>query len=94
MKQLNDYIHESTEQIDESKVEELSEKIYESLKGGTEVEEGFFGAIVGGIAGLTAGSAIMRAVCKALGVTQGPIYNILTSKLICMAAGAAIGKSV
>ena len=89
-----DYINESSEQIDEAQVEELSEKIYDGIKSGKAIEEGFFGAIVGGIAGLTVGASIMKAVCKVLGLKEGPLYNLLTSKLVCTVAGGAIGKSM
>jgi hypothetical protein len=34
----------------------------------------------------------MKAVCKALGIEKGMIYDLLTSKLVCGIAGAAIAN--
>ena len=94
MKNINDYINETlVEEIDESLVEEKSEEILKVIKE-DQLDEGVLGSIVGGLTGLIAGSSVMKAVCKALGITQGPLYNLLTSKLICTAAGAVIGKNV
>jgi hypothetical protein len=36
----------------------------------------------------------MKAVCKALGLEKGMIYDLLTSKLVCGIAGAAIGNNM
>jgi len=44
--------------------------------------EGLVGGLIGGITGLAFGQKIGQAVCKALGITTGPLYNLLNSKLI------------
>jgi hypothetical protein len=36
----------------------------------------------------------MKAICKALGVEKGMIYDLLTSKLVCGIAGAAIANNM
>lgn len=74
-------------------IESKSEEIAKMIKEGN-IDEGFLGALVGGLAGLTAGATIMKAVCKALGLEKGILYDMLTSKIICAAAGAAIGKNI
>lgn len=86
MKSLYNQILEEREQIIETK----SDMLCEAIKNDT-VDEGLFGAIVGGLTGLVAGSTIMKSVCKALGIEKGVLYDLLTSKIVCMAAGSAIG---
>ena len=73
-------------------VDEVSDKLAKAIKENN-VDEGFIGSLVGGLAGATIGASIMKAVCKALGVTEGPLYNTLTSRAVCAVAGAAIGAS-
>lgn len=90
MKELHNYILEQKEILIESKSDELAQMLRE----GKEIDEGFLGALIGGLAGISAGAAIMKAVCKAIGVEKGLLYNLLTSKVICGVAGAAIGDSV
>lgn len=90
MKELHKHILEQKEMLIESKSDELAQMLRE----GKEINEGFFGALIGGLAGVSAGAAIMKAVCKAIGVDKGPLYDLLTSKVICGVAGAAIGNSI
>lgn len=90
MKELHNHIIEQKEMLIESKSDKLAQMLIE----GQEIDEGFFGALIGGLAGVSAGAAIMKAVCKAIGVDKGPLYNLLTSKVICGVAGAAIGNSI
>lgn len=79
--------------LDESKVNEMSDKIYQILKEGKEdeIDEGLFGAAVGGIAGAAFGPALGRAICKALGVTSGVLYNLLTSRMFTTMVATYIG---
>jgi hypothetical protein len=53
--------------------------------------EGLIGGIVGGIGGLAFGSKIGAAICKALGITQGPLYNLMTSKIMTTAICTYLG---
>lgn len=53
--------------------------------------EGFLGGLVGGIGGLVAGDKLGKAICKALGVTTGPLYQLLTSKIVMTAICTYLG---
>lgn len=88
MKSIQEQLIEQRELLIESKSDEIAQAIKEG-----NVDEGFFASVIGGLAGVTLGASIMKAVCKALGITAGPLYNLLTSKLICGVAGAAIGNN-
>lgn len=90
MKTIQETIEQQREMIVESKSDELAQMI----QSGVEIDEGVLGTLLGGLAGLTAGAAIMKAVCKSLGLKEGLMYNLLTSKVICCVAGAAIGNSI
>lgn len=58
----------------------------------TPIDEGLFSAVFGGIAGAAIGPAIMKTICKVLGVNEkGPFGTLLTSKLVLSALGAEIG---
>lgn len=90
MKSIHEQIIEERQLIIEQKSDELAQ----AIKEGTEVDEGFLATMLGGLAGVTAGAAIMKAVCKALGLEKGMIYDLLTSKLVCGIAGAAIANNI
>lgn len=90
MKSLSEQIIEQRELLIESK----SDEIAQAIKEGQEIDEGFLATMLGGLAGITAGASIMKAVCKALGLEKGLIYNLLTSKLVCGVAGAAIANNI
>jgi uncharacterized membrane protein YeaQ/YmgE (transglycosylase-associated protein family) len=75
-------------------IESKSDEIAKALKEGQEIDEGFFSTVLGGLAGVTAGASIMKAVCKALGLEKGLVYDLLTSKLVCGIAGAAIANNI
>lgn len=53
--------------------------------------EGFFGGATGLIGGLIAGDKLGKAICQALGVTTGPLYNLLTSKIVMTAICTYLG---
>lgn len=90
MTNLYEHITKEKQMLIETKSNELANMIKE----GKEINEGFLSTFVGGLAGITIGSTIMKAVCKALGLEKGPIYDLLTSKLVCGIAGAAIGNNL
>ena len=75
-------------------IESKSDEIANAIKEGKEIDEGFFATVLGGLAGVTAGAAVMKAICKALGIEKGMIYDLLTSKLVCGIAGAAIANNI
>ena len=67
--------------------------LVERLKAGEDIDEGLFGALVGGGVGLLAGPAIGRAICYVLGIREeGPLGKLLTSRLVTTAMGVALGK--
>ena len=56
------------------------------------MDEGLFTALLGGVAGATIGPAIMRAICKILGISeQGSLGKLMTSSLVLGALGAELG---
>lgn len=56
------------------------------------MDEGLFTALLGGVAGATIGPAIMKAVCKVLGISeQGLLGRTLTSQVVLGALGAELG---
>ena len=56
------------------------------------MDEGLFTALLGGVAGATIGPAIMKAVCKILGIDQnGTLGKLMTSSLVMGALGAELG---
>lgn len=60
-----------------------------------DIDEGLFGALVGGAAGLTVLPTIMKGLCAALGVTdKGPLGTLLTSRLVLTAICGKIGWSL
>lgn len=74
-----------------------AEKAYnilvEKLQKGETIDEGLFGAIVGGGLGFLAGPTIGKAICSVLGIKEdGPLGKLLTSKLVTTAMGVALGK--
>lgn len=56
------------------------------------MDEGLFTALLGGVAGATIGPAIMKAICKILGIDQnGTLGKLLTSSLVLGALGSELG---
>lgn len=92
MKNINDYIEDpkSKEELIEQ-VSSMIEQYLEDPENNT-INEGIIGSIIGGLAGVTVGSTIMKAICKVLKIENGPLYDLLTSKLVCGAAGAVLGR--
>lgn len=56
------------------------------------MDEGLFSAIALGALGATAGPAIMKAVCKCLGINEnGCLGNLLTSRVVLAAICGELG---
>ena len=56
------------------------------------LDEGIFGALVGGALGATVGTTIMKSICKVLGISEsGVLGNLLTSKVVLAALGSQLG---
>ncbi len=90
--QIDKYIDlfENEYNSDLSKLDEAFIKKILGLNEDEILDEGFFGGVVG----LVAGSAISKAVCRVLGISQGIIYDTLTSKLCSIALFSAIGDAM
>lgn len=66
--------------------------LQEAKDSGKPIDEGLFTAILGGITGVTFGPAIMKAVCKVLGINEkGPLGSLMTSRLVLGAMATEIG---
>ena len=80
---------------EEQLVQSLLESVESSKTPGQAIEEGILGGIVGGIAGATLAPAIMKTICKILGIQEnGTLGQLLTSKLVLGAMGAQLGLKV
>lgn len=72
--------------------EDLIYKLQQAKENNVPIDEGLFSAILGGITGVTFGPAIMKAVCKILGVDpKGSFGSLLTSRLVLGALATEIG---
>ena len=81
----------TTEQIQEA--EKAYNILVEKLQKGETIDEGLWGAVIGGAAGVLIGPTIGKAICKALGIEEsGILGKLLTSRLVTTAIGVAIGK--
>ena len=81
----------SPEQLQEA--EKAYNLLVEKLQKGEEIDEGIFGAIIGGGLGMLAGPAIGKAICSVLGIKEdGPLGKLFTSRLVTTAMGVALGK--
>ena len=77
---------------EEQLVQSLLESAESAKTPGQALEEGLLGGIVGGIAGATLAPAIMKSICKILGIQEnGTLGQLLTSKLVLSAIGAQLG---
>ena len=66
--------------------------LLEAKENNTPIEEGLGKALLGGLAGVTVGPAIMKAVCKVLGINEGgALGNLMTSRLVLTAMGGYLG---
>jgi len=73
--------------------EEQINAIEEWFEGETnELNEGVIGSVLGGLGGLAFGKSIGKIIARVLGIKENsPLYNVLTSRLVGTAIGAAIG---
>lgn len=59
-----------------------------------DIDEGIISKVLGGITGFVIGPSIGKVIANALGIQKGIIYDMLTSRLVGAALGAAITKYV
>lgn len=82
------YLNES--QKDE--VQDILKKFGDKKVG--ELDEGILGSIIGGLSGFIVGPAIGKVIANALGIEKGIFYDMLTSRLVSAALGAAVTKYI
>lgn len=92
MKTLDEFTQEQT-QINESIMyDDMIQKLQEAKEAGKPIDEGLFGAIIGGIAGITIAPSVMKAICKILGIdVKGQFGNLMTSRLVLTALCTEMG---
>ena len=83
MKTLDEFTQEQNQITESMMYDDMIKRLQEAKESGTPIDEGLFGAIVGGVAGITIAPSIMRAVCKILGVdVKGQFGSLITSRLV------------
>lgn len=101
--QLFNEIYEKLNNLSEQEIKYIAESANMSINGDVESiekeitntqNEGLIGGLVGGLGGLIAGDKLGKAICKALGVTTGPLYSLLTSKLVMTAITTYLGAKI
>lgn len=92
MKTMEEIASEQITITEDLTYDDLIQKLTEAKESGIPVEEGLFGAIAGGLVGATIGPAVMKALCKILGIDErGQFGSLLTSRMVLTALGAAMG---
>ena len=74
--------------------ENISDVAGIEAKMGEVQNEGLIGGILGGITGIAVGDKIGNAICKALGITTGPLYQLLNSKIVTTAICTYLGIKI
>jgi len=72
--------------------DELIEK-YE-IRSIEDLNESIIGKIFGGTTGFLLGPTVGKIICKVLGIKDGPLADLLTSRLVSTALGIAIAKEL
>lgn len=94
MKDLETYIQEDSQKVYEGMLNDIKIAQERHLTMEQAIEEGLFKGLLGSLTGLTVGPAIGKAVCKALGISSGPLYNLLTSRAVLTVVGGELGFSM
>ena len=76
--------------VDEYKAKEFLKAVNE-LAPGKKIDEGLFGSVVGGIIGNLTGPKVGDAICKALGITKGTLYDLFHSRAFLTILGGYLG---
>ena len=93
MKSMEEIAQENIQITEEQKAyDDIIAALLEAKENNTPIEEGLGKALLGGLAGVTVGPAIMKAVCKVLGINEGgALGNLMTSRLVLTAMGGYLG---
>ena len=93
-------LYEKINSLSDKELKYISESVKNNIPEDTESieneldilqNEGFVGGATGLSGGLIAGDKLGKAICKALGVTTGPLYSLLTSKIVMTAICTYLG---
>ena len=76
---------------------ELENQLFEEYKqilneNNIQLDEGIIKTLAGAGVGYIMGPALGKAICKALGIEKGILYDLMTSKLVTTAISAALSK--
>lgn len=72
--------------------DDIIKALNEAKENNIPLDEGIGKAILGATAGVTVGPAIMKSVCKVLGISEtGALGNLMTSRLVLTALGGYLG---
>lgn len=72
--------------------DDIIKALNEAKENNIPLDEGIGKAILGAAAGVTVGPAIMKAVCRVLGISEsGALGNLMTSRLVLTALGGYLG---
>ena len=92
MKTLDEFTQEHTQITESMMYDDMIQKLQEAKEAGKPIDEGLFGAIIGGIAGITIAPSVMKAICKILGVdVKGQFGSLMTSRLVLTALCTEMG---
>ena len=92
MKTLDEFTQEHNQITESMMYDDMIKKLQEAKESGTPIDEGLFGAVIGGIAGVTIAPSIMKAVCKILGIdVKGQFGSLITSRLVLAALCTEMG---
>ena len=92
MRTLDEFTQEHNQITESMMYDDMIQKLQEAKEAGKPIDEGLFGAIVGGIAGITIAPSVMKAICKILGVdVKGQFGSLMTSRLVLTALCAEMG---
>ena len=89
MKTLDEFTQEHTQITESMMYDDMIQKLQEAKEAGKPIDEGLFGAIIGGI---TIAPSVMKAICKILGIdVKGQFGSLMTSRLVLTALCTEMG---
>ena len=92
MKTLDEFTQEQNQITESMMYDDMIQKLQEAKEAGKPIDEGLFGAIIGGIAGITIAPSVMKAICKILGIdVKGQFGSLMTSRLVLTALCTEMG---
>jgi hypothetical protein len=74
--------------------ESIEKSLEQFLNGNISLNESFLGRALGAIGGFALGPKVGEIICKVLGIQKGPLYNILTSRVVSAALAQELTKNL